>query len=225
MRNRYEKVFGIGLNKTGTSSLMQAFKLLGFRHKPYDPTLIDFFFAGRIREIFNSISLYETFEDWPWPLMVPALLEKYGENAKFILTKRSCSNTWVESLKQHSDITDPITNPRKKIYGYSYPHGNEKEHIKIYNAHLDSIRNLFRDCGKNHLLIELCWEEGDGWDELCSHLGMSAPEIVFPHANAAYNRQKNHPNILRNHLKRMSNATELELETAQSLRPLSPTPH
>ena len=29
--------------------------------------------------------------------------------------------------------------------------------------------------------IELCWEKGDGWAELCGFLGVEAPDAVFPH--------------------------------------------
>ena len=206
MENRYDKVFGIGLNKTGTKSLMSAFKLLGFKHKAYSPKLINLFFQGRYDEVLRQTECYETFDDWPWPLMVPFLLAHFEDRARFILTKRVSSSVWVESLKSHSDITCPRNNPRLGIYGHTFPHGKEKEHECYYHRHLIEIRELFKKNNKEHLLIELCWEESDGWIELCGHLDKPVPKVEFPYINAARNRKTFHPNIAINKRIRERNA-------------------
>ena len=31
--------------------------------------------------------------------------------------------------------------------------------------------------------ITLCWEKGDGWNELCEFLGVDVPDKPFPHLN------------------------------------------
>jgi len=125
------KIFGIGLNKTGTTSLKQVFVHLGFAHFHRKPRLLKHWKKREYDEIFEWIEGYTTFEDWPWPLMVPELLERYP-TAKFILTRRKDPETWVESLKRQSERTNPDNNPRQVIYGYSYPHGYEEEHIAYY---------------------------------------------------------------------------------------------
>ena len=32
-------------------------------------------------------------------------------------------------------------------------------------------------------LLEVCWENGDGWNELATFLGCELPTSPFPHAN------------------------------------------
>ena len=181
----YEKVFGIGLNKTGTTSLKLAFERLGFRHLSRKPRLFKLWKNRDFEAIFDFIEAYDTFEDWPWPLMVPELLERYGDRAKFVLTRRRSGPVWVESLKKHAERTNPQNNPRKAIFGHAFPHGREREHILFYDWHLLRTREAFADAGLEHRLIELCFEEGDGWAELCGFLGKPVPDRAFPRANRA----------------------------------------
>lgn len=174
------KIFGIGLNKTGTTSLKVAFETLGYRHLSRKPRLFKHWKKREFNAIFEWIAEYESFEDWPWPLMVPELLDHYPD-ALFILTRRSNAQMWVESLKRQSEKTNPDNNPRKVIYGYDYPHGVEHDHMKFYDDHLSQVRGMFAD--KPGRLIELCWDDGDGWPELCRFLNAPIPRKPFPHAN------------------------------------------
>jgi hypothetical protein len=32
-------------------------------------------------------------------------------------------------------------------------------------------------------LLEICWEKGHGWKELCAFLGKDIPKIALPHEN------------------------------------------
>lgn len=177
------KIFGVGLNKTGTTSLKLAFQKLGYEHLDRRPRLFKLWQKRNFTEIFEQIEDYETFEDWPWPLMVKELLDHYGDKAQFILTRRRSAEAWVESLKKHSLRTHPVRNPREAIFGHPYPHGYEEKHIAFYNAHLARTRELFVD--RQDQFVELCWEDGQGWDELCAFLNVKAPRKPFPHANRA----------------------------------------
>ena len=38
-------------------------------------------------------------------------------------------------------------------------------------------------------LLNVCWETGSGWQELCAFLGKPVPEIPFPHENKASDRR------------------------------------
>ena len=174
------KIFGIGLNKTGTSSLKSAFETLGLRHLSRKPRLFKHWKKREFGAIFEWIDPYESFEDWPWPLMVPQLIARYPD-ARFVLTRRASPAVWVESLKRQSEKTNPDNNPRKTIYGHHYPHGHEAEHRAFYETHLRETRLLFADAPQK--LTELCWDEGDGWPELCAFLGLPEPRKPFPHAN------------------------------------------
>ncbi len=177
------KVFGIGLNKTGTSSLKRALMTLGYNHCPLRGQMTYKFFNNRFDQIFEVADDFDSFEDWPWPLMYRQVFEKYGETARYVLTRRNSPEAWLESLKVHSLITNPQNNPRKKIFGFDYPHGAENQHIAIYENHLVEVRKYFADQGAAHLLHEVCWEDGDGWQEICDFLEEPVPDTPFPHVN------------------------------------------
>lgn len=190
----YEKVFGIGLNKTGTTSLKLAFERLGFDHLERQPRLFKRWKQGRISDVIAATKDHETFEDWPWPLMIRELLDHYGARARFVLTTRVNADVWVASLKAHAERTNPHRNPRRDIFGIAYPHGVEDRFAAFYEDHLRDVRALFADCP--HLLREMCWEDGHGWTELCEFLDCPVPQEPFPRANRAVDAAPN-PEFLR----------------------------
>jgi Sulfotransferase domain len=177
------KVFGLGLNKTGTTTLGRCLKRLGFDHLSCRRDLLIAYRENRIADVFFVVDKYESFEDWPYPLMYRELFDRYGSDAKFILTTRSSSSAWLDSLKHHSLGTHPDNHCRLLAYGYNYPHGYENEHVEFYNAHNRAVREFFRNRNASSQLVELCWESGQGWRELCEFLGLEPPADDFPHAN------------------------------------------
>ena len=126
---------------------------------------------------------FDSFEDWPWPLMYRQVFEKYGETARYVLTRRNTPEAWLESLKAHTLATNPHNNPRKRIFGFDYPHGAEAQHIAFYENHLAEVRKYFAEQNAAHVLCEVCWEEGDGWQEICDFLEEPLPNAPFPHVN------------------------------------------
>ncbi len=177
------KVFGIGLNKTGTTTLGECLKRLGFKHLSCRRDLLIAFRQNRLAEIFEVIDEHESFEDWPYPLMYRELFYRYGSSARFILTTRSSPAAWLESLKSHSLRTHPDNHCRLLAYGHDYPHGREQEHVEFYNAHNQAVIEFFRQQGAASQLAEMCWEKGHGWKDLCRFLDLEAPAVAFPHAN------------------------------------------
>ena len=175
------KVFGIGLNKTGTTSLKQALRRLGYTHARRETKLVKAWMAGDLDPIFANAEAFESFEDWPWPLVYRQMYEKYGDQARYILTVRSSADKWVNSLKKHAERTAGGL-IRKGIFGYKYPHGVEAKHMAFYENHNAEVRAFFAD--KPNLFIELNWEQGDGWDKLCQFLSEPVPTGEFPHGNA-----------------------------------------
>ena len=180
---KVHKVFGIGLNKTGTSSLKQALITLGYKHCDMRGQMTYKFFKGRVEDVLVSARGFDSFEDWPWPLMYRRIFEEYGDSARYILTRRLSAESWLESLKAHSLLTNPDNNPRKRIFGYDYPHGAEAQHRAFYECHLTEVRQFFADQNASHLLSEVCWEEGSGWSDICAFLNEPVPDTSFPHVN------------------------------------------
>lgn len=119
--------------------------------------------------------------------MYRELALRYPE-ARFILTLRRSPEAWVESLKRHSLLTSPKGSCRRLAYGYPYPHGVEAEHIEIYHRHNAEVQAFFAERGEEGRLRVLCWEDGDGWVELCGFLGHPVPDMPFPRANVTDER-------------------------------------
>ncbi len=184
------KVFGIGLNKTGTSSLKIALRRLGYDHAPREMRLVTNYYNGKMAPIFEYSELHESFEDWPWPLVYKEIYARYGDNARYILTARKSTDVWLKSIKSHSERVKG-RDIRRKIYGYPYPHGVEKNYAAVYENHNAEVREFFTVEPRKHLFADLCWEQGDGYLELCRLLGEPLLSMDFPHNN---NAKKSNPN-------------------------------
>lgn len=177
------KVFGIGLNKTGTKTLGSCFARFGMRHLSGRPDLLAKYRAGAVLDVFAEIDRYESFEDWPYPLMFRELFFRYGHDAKFVLTLRRSPEVWLNSLKRHSLRTSPDNHSRLLAYGYAYPHGVEACHLDQYEQHAANVRQFFRAHAAQDRLLEVCWESGDEWAPLCTFLRRPVPSDPFPHKN------------------------------------------
>ncbi len=174
------KVIGIGLNKTGTSTLKTCMKTWGYKHMTFD---LDAFNAYRekdfdyLRQITDA---HDSFENWPWALMYQRLYDWYPD-AKFILTIRKNPQTWFKSLSRHGKSLGPLTDYEIYIYGYANPNENKQAHIDYYCRHNREVAEFFQD--KPGKLLTVCWENGDGWNELSEFLNLKQPDVDFPHSN------------------------------------------
>ena len=172
------KVFGIGLNKTGTTRLGVCLRTLGFRHSPFAGHFIEDAEAGRLKEIIRFAEGWDSFEDWPWPLIYRNL-EQAFPNSRFILTTRRDADTWFDSLQSHAERTGP-TEERRRVYGHAMPHGHRIEHCQIYNEHNHDVLSHFE--GRPESFLHLCWDDGAGWPQLSAFLNVDIPREPFPHA-------------------------------------------
>lgn len=179
------KVFGIGLNKTGTTTLAVCLQHFGFRHATSNLELTECVARGDLKPVFAYADRHDSFEDWPWPLIYRDLDARYP-GSKFVLTTRRDPDTWLRSLKNHAVLTGP-TRFREIAYGFAMPDGYEAEHLARYEQHNQAVRDYFRD--RSGDLLEVCWETGDGWKELCSFLSLEAPDLPLPHTNRSADKR------------------------------------
>lgn len=157
------KVFGIGLNKTGTTTLAASLRILGYeRHSGYRHDLLVHYRNGNLEPIFCVLEAHESFEDWPYPLMYREIYARYGTSARYILSTRTSADVWLASLKWHALRTDPDSHSRRLSYGFNYPHGFEAKHLAMYEAHQREVLDFFRNQGADDVLLQVCWERGDG---------------------------------------------------------------
>jgi len=174
------KVFCIGFQKTGTTSLGLALEALGYRVcGPIGVT------NPRIREIalgwaLTKIPYYDAFQDNPWPLLYKEL-DYLSPGSKFILTMRR-PRSWLRSMRKYfGNYESPA---ESWIYGEGItPLKNPLKCLRRYNRHNRDVRRYFRDRPDDFLEID--FGKGHGWAELCDFLGHEVPDIPFPRSNAA----------------------------------------
>lgn len=175
MPKPWNKVFGIGLSRTGTMSLTQALETLGYKtvHYPKDLSVID-----KVDAATDSTVAIEFRE----------LDRKYPGSA-FILTVRKMDR-WLNSMKwlmgRESMATEEnkkfIYAMRKRLYGIA-----EFDAQKLkegYFQHMEEVLDHFRRRMGDLLVIDIC--AGEGWQKLAPFLGKPIPEIPFPWLNRVY---------------------------------------
>jgi hypothetical protein len=77
---------------------------------------------------------------------------------------------------------------RKWIYGVGCPEGNEEIYLERFNCHYQEVFEYFKNRQDDLLVMD--FSKGHGWEELCKFLGLEKPDVPFPHANKASNREK-----------------------------------
>jgi hypothetical protein len=161
------KIFGIGLTRTGTTSLTQALKILGYSavHCPMSYKEIE------DHEASTDTAVAARFE----------FLDLLYPNSKFILTIRDL-DSWIDSaasLKRSSN--DPIwqLETRFKLWN-SFVFDREK-FIEGYHKHHSKVFHHFRNRPNNFLILEL--KETEKFAKLCSFLSVPTPSDDYPHLN------------------------------------------
>lgn len=190
-----QKIFCIGLNKTGTTSIGDALSRLGYNRSGWDPNhsgnLTMRWHENKITPLLHKkLMSADAFEDLPWPLYYE-FLDTICPNAKFILTVRESPEMWLESMRKHIARqlrTSSIEGDRGwvghfLIYGSYNPQADADKYLKVYNEHNAGIRARF--AGRPGKLLEMCFENRDGWEVLCDFLNVPVPDAPFPHSNAA----------------------------------------
>ena len=173
------KIFGIGLQKTGTTTLGSCLKILGYKHMTYNNEAIVMLREKKLVDLHSIIRKYDSFEDEPWAHSYKHLYSWYP-NAKFILTIRKDSEIWFRSMYYHCQRIK-YNQHRRYFFGFEVPFGNKDNYIAKYEKHNKEVMNFFKD--KKSQLLVVCWENGDSWEKLCPFLDKAIPKRNFPHSN------------------------------------------
>lgn len=176
--------FCIGLSRTGTKSFGEAAEALGFAPRlgwtDRSEGLMRAWHGGRVDEMIATAAEFEILHDIPWALIYEELAEAFPD-AKFVLTRRSSVDVWLRSIVAHTDRSAPYWG-HEAAYGAAMPADAPDVYRRFYLDHLDRVREFFRTSDR---MIELCWETGNGWEELCGLLNVPVPEgVPFPHSGA-----------------------------------------
>jgi len=184
------KVFGVGMFKTGTTTLGVALERLGLRaHHWFWPQLdglAPYFdldsakFAPFEPEIRAKVERFDAFADAPW-LFLYRELDAWYPGSRFVLTLRRDSETLVRAqLGQWRRLG--ILEQWLEEEGYYPP---PEKFLERYERHNENVRAYFRDRPDD--ILEICWEtERNPWGRLADFLGIRpAPAEPFPHENRA----------------------------------------
>ncbi len=168
------KVIGIGMSKTGTTTLGKCLELLGFTpHQGHNRKLKQHLVSGgAVQQILAAAEKYRALEDSPWYLLYRELDEKFP-GSKFILTVRKDSMTHARSSWYHGVRAGSRRGELSEHY--------LADKIRVYEEHNRQVMDYFKNRPDDLLVI--CWEKGDGWEKLCDFLGVTVPDVALPHEN------------------------------------------
>ena len=182
MNSRQPKIFGIGLSKTGTTSLARALEILGFKTRDY--LGVTRYSAGDLSSIdLAEIDKNDACTDTPVPSFYRELDIHYP-GSKFILTVRDMDG-WLKSCKKQ--FTQNLANKQNvasnqlfmDLYGCTV--FDEEKFRRGYTNFTTGVYQYFKSRPQDLLIMDIT--AGDNWEELCTFLGTPIPEVPFPRAN------------------------------------------
>ena len=182
---RAAKIVGVGLPKTGTTSLGYCFRRFGFKHRSYDMDLAVQVMRNQLEPVLKEAEKYEAFEDWPWFLIYRELDQRFP-GSKFVLTVRKDTDTYVRSLQGHHEREgirrDDFVTPHwwEEVFGVVPSKWDYEKSAQRYERHNREVEEYFAGRIDRDLLI-VCWEDGDGWAQLSRLLNKRQPDEPFPH--------------------------------------------
>lgn len=183
------KVFCIGLNKTGTTTLMIGFQRLGFKvcdglngqwGKASSPEMLK-------EKALELTEKFDAFEDLPWGLYYGDLYKLYPD-AKFIFSYREVDKWWNSF---YSHFKDMLIKHHELVYGFDTPLGHENAHKAFYAKHRKEVLDFFADKQECFLALDFSNKQDSekNWRKFCDFLGhkYKAGE-KFPLANTRADR-------------------------------------
>ncbi len=204
-----KKIFIIGFNKTGTTSLKWLFEYWGFNvgKQQYAELLSIYWYKyGDYENILKYCDSAQVFQDRPFSSQdfYKKLYNKYPD-ALFILTIRDSPDQWFNSLKSyhakavglpsHETPKKEDLNRASYIYpgfmfdvvcgNYNHPEVplyDKKTYLNFYTDHINKVEEYFQD--KPDQLIKINVSMQEDFKKLCNFLKIKEHNLKsFPHKN------------------------------------------
>ena len=176
------KIFGIGLSKTGTTSLANSLEILGYKTKDNlgvtrdDPADLSFIDA-------DALDANDAFTDTPIPSFYRELDAKYP-GSRFILTVRDIDGWLLSCKKQFTQkLADKQNEAHNRLFMelYNSTVFDEQKFRSGYKDFVEGVYQYFSERPDDLLVMNV--SAGDGWETLCPFLEKTIPEVPFPRAN------------------------------------------
>lgn len=207
---RKQKIFCIGLNKTGTTSLEREMIDLGYKvgNQMRGTRLLPEYKNRNFKPIIDLAKSAQFFQDAPfsYPYTFIALDQKF-KGSKFILTVRESPEKWYKSITNfHSKLWGDGVNPptaaqlkeapgpwpefRYQVHKTLFDLEDEKLYnkerlIEYYTIHNKMVQDYF-SARKDDLLV-LNMQEKDGYTKFCDFLNIEQTKDSFPWENKTDN--------------------------------------
>lgn len=176
------KVFGIGFQKTGTTSLHVILDKLGYHIASYHEFRHLAKQEGLTMDDIRAHALkiapeYDAGKDTPWPLLYKEMDAAFP-GSKFIHVTRD-PEAWIRSAVTDFEKFDNWIH--HAIYGTHHPTGNEDIWLERYNRHNAEVADYFKDRPDDCLFLRL--EDGITYEKVCDFLGEPRVGSGAPKAN------------------------------------------
>lgn len=183
------RIFGIGMHKTGTTSLCRALTMLGFDAAHW----VSARWARDVWEEMESKGHSPTLErhyavaDLPIPLLYKELDHAYP-GSKFILCVRP-EQEWADSVAHHWTPANPFRYTwdedcfTHKVHHLLYGRKTFDRDAMLdrYRLHNAEVRQYFRNRPADLLIMDM--KRNSIWPKLCNFLGILAPVEPYPREN------------------------------------------
>jgi hypothetical protein len=179
------EILGLGLSKTGTTSLHRALGILGLRSLHYDECRLNDVLDGTDPSPdFRRYDDLDAVLDIPSAFFFEELLAAYPDS-RGILTVRD-EDAWWRSIEEHFNRRSPVRSRQDDPFKWDL-------RTRVYGS-ARAIEDPFRACYRAHnarvrdkvpadRLLVMDIANGDGWEVLCPFLGVPEPSERFPHQN------------------------------------------
>jgi hypothetical protein len=176
-----QKVFGVGMQRTGTTSMTRALQVLGYNSAHFPAELWN-------NESAPVLHRRDAFFDNPIPLLYQHL-DRQCPGSKFILTIRdedswldSCKFLFTEKREEYGfDESARIQEMHHALYGQN--HFSEEVFREVYRSHNREVKEYFSDRPDDLLILDIA--QDDKWKPICSFLGVEPPDEPFPHSHSS----------------------------------------
>ncbi|MDA3821118.1 MAG: hypothetical protein PF450_00700, partial [Bacteroidales bacterium] len=146
------KIIGVGFQKTGTSTLREALKILGYSVKDTTPRALIPILRGNYKKVLRILKNYDALEDTPW-YKIYKELDELIPGSKFILTIRD-EESWYTSVSKH--IGDLRAAHHEWIYGRGkgLPKDDKDNTVAVYRNHTIEVIEYFKERPEDFLILD-----------------------------------------------------------------------
>lgn len=176
-----EKVFGIGLSKSGTTSL--GLMLEGLGYAVCQENLGDYEEMTRdelVRRMDALATRHEGFQDSPWCRLYQRYAKMYPAS-QFILTLRPIEK-WMNSMGNFGAKDIPIM---EHVYGVRTFKGHEQHFRDLYRQHTTEAIEYFSGTPGRLLVLDLEADPAVLARSVEAFLGLKPTDLSFPKANTS----------------------------------------